>query len=41
MLNPNVVVKNIVQNQTVANIVSLLARVLIAYIFIVAGWGKS
>ncbi|MFC3903313.1 putative oxidoreductase [Acinetobacter marinus] len=40
MLNPNVVVKNIVQNQTVANIVSLLARVLIAYIFIVAGWGK-
>lgn len=40
MFNPNVVVKNIVQNQTVANLVSLLARVLIAYIFIVAGWGK-
>ena len=40
MLNPNVVVKKIVQNTHVDAWVSLIARILMAYIFIVAGWGK-
>lgn len=40
MLNPNVVVKNFVQNTHVDAWVSLIARILMAYIFIVAGWGK-
>ncbi|MDY6486145.1 DoxX family protein [Acinetobacter faecalis] len=40
MLNPNVVVKNIVNQNQVNTIVSTLARVLVAYIFIVAGYGK-
>lgn len=40
MLNPNVVVKNIVNKNQVNTIVSTIARVLVAYIFIVAGYGK-
>ncbi|ENW96828.1 DoxX family protein [Acinetobacter sp. NIPH 298] len=40
MLNPNVVVKNIVTQSGVENIVALIARILMAYIFIIAGWGK-
>ncbi len=40
MFNPNVVVKNIVTQSGVANVVSLIARLLLAYIFLVAGWGK-
>lgn len=40
MFNPNVVVKNIVNQNQMNAIVSLLARLLIAYIFIVAGFGK-
>lgn len=40
MFNPNVVVKNIVTQPTLDSIVSLIARVLLAYIFLVAGWGK-
>ncbi|MDY6451284.1 DoxX family protein [Acinetobacter faecalis] len=40
MLNPNVVVKNIVNQDQVNTIVSTIARVLVAYIFIVAGYGK-
>ncbi|OTG96510.1 DoxX family protein [Acinetobacter sp. ANC 3832] len=40
MFNPNVVVKNIVNQPQVNAIVALIARALIAYIFIVAGWGK-
>lgn len=40
MFNPNVVVKNIVQQAHVSATIALLARVLMAYIFIVAGWGK-
>ncbi|NAR98616.1 DoxX family protein [Acinetobacter haemolyticus] len=40
MFNPNVVVKNIVTQTGVENIVTLIARILMAYIFIVAGWGK-
>ena len=40
MLNPNVVVKNIVTQSNVENTVTLIARILMAYIFIIAGWGK-
>lgn len=40
MLNPNVVLKNLSQNTQFNAVMSLVARVLMAYIFIVAGWGK-
>lgn len=40
MLNPNVMLKNIVTQSGVENAVTLLARMLMSYIFIVAGWGK-
>lgn len=40
MLNPNVVVKNLSQSTQFNAVMSLVARVLMAYIFIVAGWGK-
>ncbi len=40
MFNPNVVVKNIVQQANTDATVALIARALMAYIFIVAGWGK-
>jgi len=40
MLNPNVVVKNNVTQSGVENTVTLIARILMAYIFIIAGWGK-
>ena len=40
MFNPNVVVKNIVQQANTDATVALIARALLAYIFIVAGWGK-
>lgn len=40
MFNPNIVVKNIADQTQVKAIASLIARVLIAYIFIIAGWGK-
>lgn len=40
MFNPNVVVKNLFQNPSMDALMSLIARVLMAYIFIVAGWGK-
>lgn len=40
MFNPNVVVKNIVNQPTANAINALIARILMAYIFIVAGWGK-
>ncbi|HEX5382720.1 MAG TPA: DoxX family protein [Acinetobacter sp.] len=40
MFNPNVVVKNIVTQPAFDNAVSLIARALLAYIFLVAGWGK-
>lgn len=40
MFNPNAVVKNLV-NQPAANAaVALIARFFMAYIFLVAGWGK-
>ena len=40
MLNPNLIVKNILTQQKFANTVAIIAHFLIAYIFIVAGWGK-
>lgn len=40
MFNPNVVVKNIVTQPMLDSTVSLIARMLMAYIFLVAGWGK-
>lgn len=40
MFNPNVVVKDIIQHDQVNAVISLIARVLVAYIFIVAGFGK-
>ena len=40
MFNPNVVVKNIVNQPNTDVVLALIARVLMAYIFIVAGWGK-
>ncbi len=40
MFNPNVVVKNIVQQAHTDATVALIGRALLAYIFIVAGWGK-
>lgn len=40
MFNPNIVVKNIVNQPTTQASLALLARILMAYIFIVAGYGK-
>lgn len=40
MLNPNVVVKNIFTQSQLSSVVNLIARVLMAYIFVIAGWGK-
>ena len=40
MFNPNIVVKNAVNQNQMNAFLSLVARVLMAYIFIIAGWGK-
>lgn len=40
MFNPNIVVKNIVNQNQLNVAISIIARVLVAYIFIVAGYGK-
>ena len=40
MFNPNVIVKNIVNQPNTDATIALIARVLMAYIFLVAGWGK-
>ena len=40
MFNPNLMIQRIVNQPTAQNVLILLARVLLAYIFIVAGWGK-
>jgi putative oxidoreductase len=40
MFNPNVVVKNIVNQPSTKAFIGLVARILMAYIFLVAGWGK-
>lgn len=40
MLNPNVILGNLVRQPALAHSVSLLARAALALIFILAGWGK-
>jgi putative oxidoreductase len=40
MFNPNVVVKNMVTQPAANAVIAVIARILLAYIFIVAGWGK-
>lgn len=40
MINPNVWVKNIVSQSGVQSVLSLAGRAFLAYLFIVAGWGK-
>lgn len=40
MFNPNTVVKNAVTAPTAQAMIALLGRVLLAYIFLVAAWGK-
>ena len=40
MFNPNVIVKNIVTQPATHAFIAFAARILLAYIFIVAGWGK-
>lgn len=40
MFNPNVIVKNLVSQPTAQASIAVLARMLMAYIFIVAGYGK-
>lgn len=40
MFNPNLWVKNIVTQQGPEATISLVGRVFLAYLFIVAGWGK-
>lgn len=40
MFNPNVIVKNIVSQPNMDGALALIARLLIAFIFLAAGWGK-
>ena len=40
MFNPNAFIKDSVQGPNTDAFISLVARVLMAYIFLVAGWGK-
>jgi len=40
MFNPNQILKNIVEKNQIHMFVNFIARALLAYIFIVAGWGK-
>ncbi|WP_130804023.1 DoxX family protein [Acinetobacter ihumii] len=40
MFNPNVIVKNMVTQPTTDHVISLIARIMMAYIFLIAGWGK-
>ena len=40
MFNPNVIVKNIVTQPTTDHVIALVARIMMAYIFLIAGWGK-
>lgn len=39
-LNPNVLIANFINKPAIKSTVIVLARLLMAYIFIVAGWGK-
>ncbi len=41
MFNPNAFIKNLTQGAQTDAFIALVARVLMAYIFIMAGWGKS
>lgn len=40
MFNPNLILRNMLANSAVQGVVLVIARILLAYIFIVAGWGK-
>lgn len=40
MFNPNIVLQRIIHQPSVQHTLTLVARALLAYIFIVAGWGK-
>lgn len=40
MFNPNTAVKNLVNKPAANAAVALIARIFMAYIFLVAGWGK-
>ncbi|AOA57316.1 DoxX family protein [Acinetobacter larvae] len=40
MLNPNVYIKKTLDHTAINSLISLLGRILVVYIFIVAGWGK-
>lgn len=40
MFNPNLMIKNIVTQSSVHAFILLLGRALLAYLFIIAGWGK-
>ncbi len=40
MFNPNVAVKNVVTAPTAHAVIALVGRLLMAYIFLMAGWGK-
>lgn len=40
MFNPNVVIKNIVEKNQLNTLLFFIGRVYLAYIFLVAGWGK-
>ena len=40
MFNPNVMAHNILQKTQVANSIALLGRLMVAYIFVSAGWMK-
>lgn len=40
MFNPNITIKNLVQGPQTNALVSLVARVLMAYIFLMSGWMK-
>lgn len=40
MFNPNVVVKNVANQTSAEALLTLIARAFMAYIFIMAGWGK-
>lgn len=40
MFNPNIIAAKIVNQPQAAAVISLVARILLAWIFIVSGWGK-
>lgn len=40
MLNPNLILKNMLSNTSIQSVILFISRLLLSYIFIVAGWGK-